>query len=555
MKALFEDGVLQIFSNESGVLAFESLMHDNTISANGIRIRTNQIQEIILHPGFTVIIDAIIASNVKRVYIPDGVIEFKHSAYNCRNLEEISFPSSLQILGASSLSSCPNLRKVEFRGGFNKDIKIENSVLDFVFNIQNAEQLLDMDTEDEIKAFIFNKHFSLEEMKRMVLVSYLNGKPASGKFEQAIIRYAKKSRDDTFKYILRHKDIDTIEAFIKLFFKGKDTLKDLDYFLEEASKANAVEVERVVSRLKSEHFSDTDIKKNNDDTKLKKLGLKDLSVADYKKIYTLKDTPNGYIITQYKGEATDVVIPEMIGNKPVIAIKRGVFQDKSITSIESPVSPSPADFFGMSVYPQIHVYGHIPLKKKVRLTSLEKADVNNFVLFGSYPAEKEDGNLQPIVWRVLEKTDSEMLLISRFVIETLPMHTERTKISWDNCELRRWLNQFFYHFAFNEEEKQKIVKVKNMDITNPKYPQNAGRSTEDYVYLAKLEDAEKYESAFRNAENTEYVPMIRGLSFHWYSSNGRYSTYFSCNKFGVCNYEGQPCDEIGEIQPMIRIRL
>ena len=556
MDATFEDGVLQIFPDETGVLAYESIMIGQTIFANGEIISVDQIQEIILHSGFTAIRGSLINSPIKKLYIPDGVIELDYSPHNCQYLEEISLPSSLQRLSASSLSQCPNLRRIEFRGGVNKDLKIGNNVFAYVFNIQNAESLFDLDTADEFKAYLYNKDFRPDTMKQKVLVSYLTGKQASGKFEQAILSFGKKKRDLVFDYLVNKNDSELLKAYLDIFLKGKNSLVELDYFLDRAAKMKAVDAEQVIAQVKKENFPNNEIKKSSDDTKLKKLGLKNLTVADYKRLYSLKETTRGYLITQYKGDSTDVIIPEQIGSRPVIAIQRGVFQGKNITSIESPIAPCLADFFGMKTFPKINVYGHIPLKKKARVKSLEEADVDQFVLFGHYPAEAEDGNLQPIIWRVIERENDELLLISRFHIENLPMHSRRETITWDQCDLRSWLNDLFYNFAFDDEEKQKIIKVNNTGMINPKYPKIKGKPTDDYVFLLCLTDPDNYISAFYKSEGTEYVNADRNHYWiSWLSSNGRSKEYFSCYENRSINYTGEPCNTIGSINPVIRIKL
>ena len=45
-----------------------------------------------------------------------------------------------------------------------------------------------------------------------------------------------------------------------------------------------------------------------------------MTLTEYKKIFTIKEDDNGYIIAKYRAKEPIVEIPAYIDNKPVIAI-------------------------------------------------------------------------------------------------------------------------------------------------------------------------------------------------------------------------------------------
>ena len=59
---------------------------------------------------------------------------------------------------------------------------------------------------------------------------------------------------------------------------------------------------------------------------------------DYKKMFTLLEVPKGYIIKKYKAKDLNVVIPETIDDKPVVAIGDMAFKGKEIEEVVIPES-------------------------------------------------------------------------------------------------------------------------------------------------------------------------------------------------------------------------
>lgn len=479
--------------------------------------------------------------------VPDG-IESLVRCFNSDPVEEISLPSSLVSID-TSFFQCRELRKIVFRDGANPDLKINKDSFGLLFSYKTAEQILEFDAPDIIRIHIFKEHFRESQtlhMKRAVLLAYLNGKPASGKFEEAIIRYAKKDFENLLLYFCAAGDAELFAKYLKLFKADKKTHELLTKALDTAKNEKAVSIETAISDYLKENYSAGEAQKIKDDSKLKNLGLKERSVADWKKLFKLKDTENGIIITQYIGKDPNVEVHEFIGKKPVIGIASGAFENCAVASIESPVSPSLGDFFACSTFPVLNVYGHAEQKqqrKKKAFAELKTAGVRQLVLFGSYGGGSEDGARRPIVWRVLKRDGNAVMLTTQNVVGVLPMHSQREKITWENCDLRRWLNELFYSFAFTDSERQLIQKTKLVNSGNPEFGTPSGNDTEDYVYILSIEEA-------RSLYDTE-ADLIQGWYNSWYRTNGRYRTHFAAQ----FHNDGFSCDEEHGVRPVINLLL
>ena len=101
---------------------------------------------------------------------------------------------------------------------------------------------------------------------------------------------------------------------------------------------------------------------------------------------------------------------------------------------------------------------------------------------GSWP----QGSGEPIVWDVLAEEGNRKLLLSRKAVAKLPYHDADEPVSWETCSLRAWLNGDFYRAAFNDYEKQRILKIPVTADRNTYCNTDAGNSTDDHVFLLSL---------------------------------------------------------------------
>ena len=108
----------------------------------------------------------------------------------------------------------------------------------------------------------------------------------------------------------------------------------------------------------------------------------------------------------------------------------------------------------------------------------------DIVVFGSWEqnGEAADGPEQ-IRWIVLSAGGNELTLFSEYCLDTVPFNEEQTRVTWETCTLRSWLNNDFYRDAFSEEERQLILLSHQSFWNNDYYGTDGGNDTDDYVFL------------------------------------------------------------------------
>ena len=136
-------------------------------------------------------------------------------------------------------------------------------------------------------------------------------------------------------------------------------------------------------------------------------------------------------------------------------------------------------------------------------SSSQKEDKNSdykigeTIEFGNYPQE-EDGTEKPIKWIVMKNEGNQVLLLSKYVLDTKPYNKESKAVTWETSDIRQWLNNEFYTTAFNKSEKAKI---------QTSLIKNEYNDTEDKVFLLSEKEAETLFSndEERIAKATEYA--------------------------------------------------
>ena len=92
------------------------------------------------------------------------------------------------------------------------------------------------------------------------------------------------------------------------------------------------------------------------------------------------------------------------------------------------------------------------------IEELVKYETGKTLTFGSY-YQNDENTKTPIEWIVLSREENKALLISKYLLDTEPYNTTQAKVTWENCTLRKWLNNDFFNIAFNKTEKKKIVET------------------------------------------------------------------------------------------------
>ena len=194
-----------------------------------------------------------------------------------------------------------------------------------------------------------------------------------------------------------------------------------------------------------------------------------------------------------------------------------------------------------------------------------KLHVGDIIEFGRYEQDNYFGNgPEPIEWLVLDVSNGSALLISRYGLDAQAYHTVDTGITWENCTLRKWLNEVFYDEAFSQSEKQLInlTKVENPD--NPEQGTPGGADTEDKIFLLSDREFNRYFTTdelrigiptLYAKSNGAYINPDNGNSWWWLRSPGISPRTPLCisSTGSIYKYGGEVTHDYGVVRPVLRL--
>ncbi len=135
------------------------------------------------------------------------------------------------------------------------------------------------------------------------------------------------------------------------------------------------------------------------------------------------------------------------------------------------------------------------------------------IYFGKFPQKANTKYINEIEWLVLDETEHEMLLLSKYCLDArrfceIDSMKNWYDTTWEKSSLRQWLNGEFFAQAFDEKEKKKILSTTIVTTA-----ELSGDDIENKVFLLDKPAVERYfpTAQDRMAHATQYA-ILRGAS-------------------------------------------
>lgn len=195
----------------------------------------------------------------------------------------------------------------------------------------------------------------------------------------------------------------------------------------------------------------------------------------------------------------------------------------------------------------------------IRLTrnkeTIKNCNVGGYIKLGTYEQNGEIGDgKEDIEWLVLKISDNKALVISRYVIDCQPYQEEYARfdnVTWEESDIRIWLNNSFLNTSFTEAEKDMIGITVVPAHKNPAYERSPGpgNATNDKIFLLSAIEADELFSSYneRQCKPTAYadtnganVDSDNGNSWWWLRTPGKTlgdTTYIKSN--GIISTYGE----------------
>lgn len=171
-----------------------------------------------------------------------------------------------------------------------------------------------------------------------------------------------------------------------------------------------------------------------------------------------------------------------------------------------------------------------------------KEDRYQYVHIGTYP-QKRDGTVQPVLWRVLDVTDDQALLLMEYVMDVYPVileddpvaiaeHTYRHIETIEDSDLYVWMNGELTDTLFSPEDKSLLIQDRGSVflLTDTEY------CTSTYGFTTSVYGKQKT----RQCKATEYA-VSRGMFVSELGTSGYWANAVKSptdHKMQIVGYDG-----------------
>ncbi|MBE6665935.1 MAG: hypothetical protein E7603_06940, partial [Ruminococcaceae bacterium] len=273
--------------------------------------------------------------NLESVSIPESITEIENTTFaGCVNLQSVSIPDSVMRIGYAAFANCSNLQTVSIGNGirhidgnaFPKEMPLRQCVL--APDSQDEEQckiLLDILGTRNLAFSFLSDTLETNEIIRKSLKTRVTNKKFREKFTPTLIEQNESKTFANFLSLIKKMPVEEIDGYIQ-------------------KSENAPEIRMLLMEYKNRLYPTETIKKMEEIQAEKDLGLREKTLADYKKEFSITKGGDFYKITGYKGENENVVIPSTIRGIPVKITDeaffgcnqlREVYMENGITDIGS----------------------------------------------------------------------------------------------------------------------------------------------------------------------------------------------------------------------------
>ena len=121
----------------------------------------------------------------------------------------------------------------------------------------------------------------------------------------------------------------------------------------------------------------------------------------------------------------------------------------------------------------------------------------SLVTFGHYEQDRNTENgPEEIQWIVLDTDGDRVFLLSKYGLDAKQYNVKYTRVTWETCSLRQWLNSTFLDSAFTAEEQEEIFLTDVDNSPEQTYEKwrnvKNGNNTQDKIFLLSFAEANKY---------------------------------------------------------------
>ncbi|MBR5796559.1 MAG: hypothetical protein IKY26_10475, partial [Erysipelotrichaceae bacterium] len=135
-----------------------------------------------------------------------------------------------------------------------------------------------------------------------------------------------------------------------------------------------------------------------------------------------------------------------------------------------------------------------------------KKGIGAKIKFGTYEQDNNSKTKESLEWKICDIDDNRYLLVSSYCIDYKQFHNKFQDVTWEESDLRKWLNHSFYDQAFSKEEKD-LVALSEIKTDMYRYS-SEDLITQDKVFMLSHTELLEYTNGTKSIDVTTYAQEI-----------------------------------------------
>lgn len=256
-------------------------------------------------------------ASLREITLPDGLEKISEQAFlNCKELTSVTGNAKLRYLGEMAFGRCVSLSRIRLpvpeRPGYLKSVKSP-----FYKCPRRPHWFLSLTNDPE--------------QKLAAVLGWLEDEEREA--DPAMLRYVRENHREIIAQCIKRKEVIALGALIGEVLGDELTIDEVDEAIDLSEDAA---IRSTLLTYKRNHYTQDDIERYADDKVDVALGLKEPSAEEVVKLLTLDSRPEGYFVTNYRGELTALRIPPYVNGTPVVGIDSNAFRSCEFTSLTLP---------------------------------------------------------------------------------------------------------------------------------------------------------------------------------------------------------------------------
>ena len=305
---IIENGILKEYRGRKHHLVIPDGV---TVIHEGALFEKKSLKSVVIPNGVKSIGDHAFdgCANLESITIPDGVETIGQFAFYATALKTIVMPDSVTEIGGSAFSWCRELTSVTIGNGIRS---LSDSAFLFSANIKKYVLAPDSKDEEQCKAIL--RVLNTETLAEPFLLGNIRTNPIIEKRLKSNI-VSRQFRTEYIPELIISKDTALLGRMLPLI--RNMPLEEIDAYLDMAAESGEAELTVCLMEYKQKRYPPEKIEEINRSDFEKSIGLREKTLADYRKEFKIYRSWNGYTITACKGKSEIVEIPGTIRGIPV----------------------------------------------------------------------------------------------------------------------------------------------------------------------------------------------------------------------------------------------